>query len=82
MKKVRKAFKKLVIALIGFPLLALGIVLIPLPGPGVLMSLLAFFVLSLEFEWAEKRLDEAKKVIRKIYDSAKKQAAKIDPDMN
>lgn len=75
------AIRKILVGLIGFPLLVLGVILVPLPGPGVLVSLLAFFVLAIEFDWAEKRLQEAKNAIMKIYDAAKKQAAKIDPDL-
>ena len=73
-----KALRKLVVGLIGFPLLAFGIVLIPLPGPGVLISLLAFFILSLEFDWAEKYFSKAKNELKKIYDKAKERADKID----
>ncbi len=81
MKKTKTALRKLLIGLIGFPLLALGIVLVPLPGPGVLVSLLAFFILSFAFEWADTGLQEAKRAIHKIYLSAREQAAKIDPDL-
>ncbi len=78
MKKATKVLRKLVVGLIGFPLLIVGIVLVPLPGPGVLISLLAFFVLSLEFDWAEKGFHEATAVIKNIYKAAKARAAKID----
>ena len=78
MAKITKGIRKLVVGLIGFPLLIVGFVLIPLPGPGVLVSLLAFFILSLEFDWAEKYFTEAKEVIIKIYKKAKDQADKID----
>lgn len=81
MRKSTKILRKTVVALVGFPLLAIGIILIPLPGPGVLISLLAFFILSLEFDWAEKYFLEAKKVIGKIYQKAKDQASKIDKDI-
>lgn len=69
--------RKVIIGLVGFPLLAVGIVLIPLPGPGVIVSLLAFFILSLEFDWAEKYFQEAKSIIRKIYEKSKERADKI-----
>ena len=76
MKRSIKALRKILVALIGFPLLGIGIVLIPLPGPGVLVSLLAFFILSLEFEWADKYFQRAKQVIVGIYKKAKEQADK------
>lgn len=81
MHRSKKVLRKLITGLFGFPLLALGIILVPLPGPGVLVSLLAFLILSQGFDWADKGLSEAKQVLGKIYLAAKKQAAKIDPDL-
>lgn len=78
MGKGARLFKRIAISAIGFPLLALGLVLIPIPGPGVLISLLAFFVLSLEFDWAEKYLNQAKSIIKKIYIEARARADKIE----
>lgn len=80
MRRGKKALKKLIVGAVGFPLLAVGIILIPLPGPGVLVSLLAFFILSLEFDWAEKYFNQAKAVIKKIYDEAKERADKISKE--
>lgn len=76
--KKRVLAKKIGILLIGLPLLALGIVLIPLPGPGVLVCLLAFFVLSLEFEWAAKYFDRFKAELKKIYDQSKERQRKFE----
>jgi uncharacterized protein (TIGR02611 family) len=78
MKRSIRVFKRFIVGLIGFPLLAVGIVLIPLPGPGVLVSLLAFFILSLEFDWAERYFNQAKDILKKIYDQAKKKADHIE----
>lgn len=76
MKRSIKLIRKLVVGAIGFPLLVVGIILIPLPGPGVLVSLAAFFILSLEFDWADKYFQQAKQVIMNIYKKAKEQADK------
>lgn len=54
-------------AIIGFPLMIVGIILIPLPGPGILMTLLGFFILSLEFKWAERRMERPKAELMKLY---------------
>jgi hypothetical protein len=76
-KKVTRTARKIGVGLVGFPLLAVGLVLIPIPGPGVLLSLIAFFILSLEFDWAEKYFEKAKSIILKIYQEAKERADKI-----
>jgi hypothetical protein len=44
-------------AALGWLLLAVGVVLFPLPGPGLLLMLAGMVVLAREFEWAERRLD-------------------------
>ena len=73
--RAKKTVRKVVVWITGFPIILLGIVLIPLPGPGVLVCLLGFFILSLEFEWAERYFDKAKSEIIRIYEAYKK---KID----
>ena len=76
---VTKFFRKIIVALIGLPLLALGLVLIPLPGPGILVSLAALFILSLEFSWAKKYRDICRNKLKTIYDSAtEKRKAMLD----
>lgn len=80
MNKAKNAVRKILVGAVGFPLLLIGLILIPLPGPGVLISLIAFFVLSSEYSWADKGFKEAKEVLGKIYAIAKSRAAKIDGD--
>ncbi len=71
MEKLKKSTRKILVAIIGFPLLAVGIVLIPLPGPGLLVCFLALFILSLEFDWAEKHLNIVKTKIKLIWEKSK-----------
>lgn len=71
MEKLKKSTRKILVSLVGFPLLAFGIVLIPLPGPGLLVCFLALFILSLEFEWAEKNLTLVKNKIKLIWEKSK-----------
>lgn len=71
MKRAKKAARKIAVGLIGFPLLLLGIILIPLPGPGLLVCAAALFILSLEFDWAEKHLNMVKDQLKKIIEKSK-----------
>lgn len=82
MKRSARVIRKVIAAAIGLPLLGIGIVLIPLPGPGVLVSLIALFILSLEFEQAQTHLDKAKAVIKKIYDESKERADRISKKLD
>jgi Flp pilus assembly protein TadB len=52
--------KRFLKILVGFTLLALGIVMILTPGPGVLTIALALGVLAAEFVWARRLLDRVK----------------------
>ena len=54
--KTKRFFK----VLLGFTLLALGIVMLVTPGPGWLMIALALGVLAAEFVWAQRLLDRMK----------------------
>lgn len=71
MKKPLKIVKKVGIILVGIPLLVLGIILIPLPGPGLLVCLLALIILSTEFDWAHRYQIKARSELKNIYDKAK-----------
>ena len=57
----------------GFLVVVLGVVLLPLPGPGLLVIALGLAMLALEFDWAERmleravnRLDEGKDAVDKV----------------
>lgn len=64
--------RKLAVAIGGGLILAAGIVMIPLPGPGWLVVVLGLWVLSLEFAWADRVLD---KIRDKVIDAAHLAAA-------
>lgn len=70
--------KKIIAAAIGVPLLVIGIILIPLPGPGLVTCFIALLILSWAFESPRKYLEQSKAGLRKIYDEAKKRADAIE----
>ncbi len=53
--------RKTWVTIIGWVLVIGGIILMPLPGPGLLILMSGLVVLSQEYEWAEKRLEPVKK---------------------
>jgi len=55
-RQIKRAIK----AVIGFTLLAIGVVLIVTPGPGWLVILSGLAVLAAEFLWARRLLDRLK----------------------
>ncbi|MEM9160114.1 MAG: PGPGW domain-containing protein [Verrucomicrobiota bacterium] len=58
-----KPIRKVAIFLIGMVLVALGVVLLPLPGPGTLVILGGLAVLSMEFEWAKRWMRKIKEKV-------------------
>lgn len=78
MRHIHKYLRKIVVALIGIPLIILGIILIPLPGPGLLVCFAGLFILSLEFEWAKPYMEKIKKQLDKIVQKSKGKSNKTD----
>ena len=76
MNKAYKAARKVVIAVAGFLVVGIGIILIPLPGPGILVMLAGLAILSLEFEWAEKRLLYFRNKLNKVIEQARSKKKK------
>lgn len=59
-KLLARSGRRAAIVVGGFGLLALGIALIPLPGPGLLVSIAGLALLAKEFVWAERLLHKAR----------------------
>ncbi|HEY2905975.1 MAG TPA: PGPGW domain-containing protein [Vicinamibacterales bacterium] len=53
-------------ALAGFFLLAAGVVMLVLPGPGWITIFAGLALLASEFEWAERLLDRLKAAVHRI----------------
>lgn len=55
---------KIGIGVLGTLVIALGIILIPFPGPGWAIVILGLAIWSLEFTWAKKLLEFTKRNVR------------------
>lgn len=55
------AFRKAWILVVGWLLVIVGVIAMPLPGPGLLILLAGLIVLSQEYDWAERRVEPVKK---------------------
>ncbi len=64
--------RKIVVAALGFPLLIIGILLIPLPGPGIIVCLAALLLLAREFDWAKRHADRLRSKAAAITAKAKR----------
>jgi len=55
-----KQVRRLIVAAIGFTVLAIGIAMIVLPGPAFIVIPLGLFILGTEFLWAKRSLQKMK----------------------
>jgi uncharacterized protein (TIGR02611 family) len=56
-----RGVRRLLIGVIGSTLLVAGLLMLVLPGPGILVLLLALGLLATEFAWAESLLAHARR---------------------
>ena len=54
---MRGAAKRVLLEVVGWALVLAGIAALVLPGPGLLLLAAGLFVLSQQYEWAERRVD-------------------------
>ena len=67
-----KYIRRLVIFIFGGTLTIAGLILIPLPGPGLLIAFLGLSVLAIEFEWARHHVKRSKKALRQLGKKSKR----------
>jgi len=58
---IGRSGKRIAVTVIGFALVALGLVLLVVPGPGLLFIAAGFAVLATEYTWARRALEETKR---------------------
>jgi len=71
LKSLRTA-RRLIIAVIGFTILLIGIVLLVLPGPAIIVIPIGLTILATEFVWARNLMKKVKTGMLKIPDGIKK----------
>ena len=66
-RQVPAPVRKLIVLVIGFTLIAIGSILIILPGPFTLPFMIGgLFILAIEFTWARSLLTKAQESARRI----------------
>ncbi|MGH9223685.1 MAG: PGPGW domain-containing protein [Acidimicrobiales bacterium] len=70
MRVIMRNSKRIAVFVVGVLLVAVGLVMLVLPGPGLLLIIAGLAVLATEFMWAERLLDQAKKQAGKAKDKA------------
>lgn len=58
---LKRHTKRIVLESLGWLLVALGVVALVLPGPGLLMLFAGMALLATQYEWAERRLETVRR---------------------
>jgi len=69
---IGRSAKRIAVAVVGGALVAVGLVMLVLPGPGFLVIALGFAVLATEFVWAHHVLEAGKRGVRRAADRARR----------
>ncbi len=72
---VLRMARKVGVAVVGGTVVATGIVLIPLPGPGTLVIVGGLAILATEFPSAQRGIDRIKAQVRKVLPSGQRDEA-------
>jgi len=62
---MRKAVKRVFVAVVGGTVLLIGVALIVLPGPAFIVIPAGLAILALEFAWAKRWLHKARNLVRR-----------------
>lgn len=73
-----KLVRQIAVAAVGVPMLIIGLILIPVPGPGLLICFIALLILAAEFESLKPMRDKSKAKLKLIYDKAKERQDRIN----
>jgi uncharacterized protein (TIGR02611 family) len=68
----RSRVVRVAVVLAGFVVLLAGLAMIPLPGPGLLVTAIGLAVLALEFAWAERLLERTIDRMNQASDTVKR----------
>jgi uncharacterized protein (TIGR02611 family) len=69
--QVSPVIRKTVVGVIGITVVLLGLVLIFLPGPGLLVIVIGLGILATEFVWARRLITRGREVAKKVGRSMK-----------
>ncbi len=68
---------RLSVAALGFTVLAVGLVMLLTPGPGLLVVIAGLAILAHEFAWAARALDRAKSRAAQAKEAALRRAQQV-----
>jgi uncharacterized protein (TIGR02611 family) len=71
-RDLTRGAKRIGVLVVGLALLVVGIVMLVLPGPGVLVTMAGLALLATEYEWARRLLARVRQHARRITDQVRR----------
>lgn len=71
-KRTPERVRKIIIFIIGFVVVAAGIIMLAIPGPGWATIFIGFAILASEFEFAERVRDRLVDFLKRLIELAKR----------
>ena len=72
MRDLPRGAKRIGVLVVGLALLVVGILMLVLPGPGVLVTMAGLALLATEYEWARRLLARVRQHARRITDQVRR----------
>jgi hypothetical protein len=69
--------KRIAVSVVGGVLVLVGLVMLVVPGPGIVVMAIGFVVLGTEYAWATAALERTKRVAQKAGDVARDRATNL-----
>lgn len=73
-RALHRETQRVVVGVVGALIVLTGVVLLPLPGPGMLVVLAGLAVLATQFRWAQDLLDRLREQARAVLDRLRGEA--------
>lgn len=74
---IGRSSKRIAVTVVGAGVVAGGLAMLVLPGPGILVVALGFAILGTEYAWAAAALEKTKRVAASAGNVAKDRATKV-----
>ncbi len=81
MYNARNALRRFFTILVGFTVMILGAVLVPLPGPGLIIFLAGVAILAREFHWARRLLNWGHQQMERANDEVHRRTGRKLPEV-
>jgi uncharacterized protein (TIGR02611 family) len=71
-EELTRGVRRIAVLVVGLVLLVAGVLMLVLPGPGVLVTMAGLALLATEYEWARRLLARLRQHLRRLSDQVRR----------